>query len=870
MIIESWAVVCSVVLNQIQRSVLLAFVLSLAAAPALAEEPVLNEEIKQSTGIKEQAETVATTDIPQLNEVEHPATTVAEWLAQSTPASVQITGVQLDLTPQGLELQLETTGAPAQPAAPSIVGNALIVNLDNATLALPEGDEFQAANPIEGIALVTVTSLPNNRVRVSITGSDAPPRAEVRTEANGLALSVLPGAESTAGTEEEAIQVVVTGEQEEDYVVDDATTATRTDTPLRDIPQSIQVVPQQVWEDQQIERISDVLRNVSGVAADDSFAGSIDRVNIRGFSTDVFLRNGFREDQFSTRETANLERIEVLKGPASVLFGFLEPGGAINLVTERPLPYSAYAAELSVGSFGFIRPTIDLSGPLTADDSLLYRLNVAYEGYDGFRDYEQNVERFFVAPTLEWNIGEDTSILFEVEYLSDPRPYDDGLVAIGDDVADIPYDRQFQNDDALVRTESVRVGYQLEHRFDENWRLRNGFSYIAADSFDFRLTNWIIEDSGQLDRRWRSNDDFFESYELQTNVEGEFSTGPIGHRLLFGVDLGSLWSAGSQRRLPGDPSFFTNIFDDDASDVAKPNLDDLALIVRDDYRLTRTVGIYLQDQIQLLDNLILVAGGRFDIVDQKSGNLGSSNDQNDNAFSPRVGIVFQPIEAVSLYASYGRSFSPNIFGIAADGSSLEPERGTQYEIGVRGEFLDGRLTTNLAAYHLTKTNVATVNPENPDFSITAGEVQSQGIELDVLGEILSGWNIIASFGLNDTEITESSDEFLPVGNRLYDVPNTTASLWTTYEIQDGDYQGLGFGIGVFHVGERQGDTADTFRIPGYLRTDAALFYRRDNWRVSVNVQNLFDIEYIKSSAGFREAIYPGEPLTVVSSVSVEF
>lgn len=865
--------VCGVRSNPVKQLFFLTGILSLltssaawANGPEIPSEPRLDPSLAYP-------DAVPTSEAARLSDIELPKTSAdllhpsnSSEIAQS--AVVEITGVEVIASETGLNLILQTATGQLQPVEPSVVGNALIADIPNAVLALSDRNEFQQANPVEGIALVSVTGLPSNRVRVAITGVDAPPNAEVNLTAQGLALAVTPGTEATPA--EDALQVVVTGEQDRGYAPSNATTATRTDTPLRDIPQSIQVVPQQVWEDQQINRLSDILRNVSGVAADDSFAGSIDRVNIRGFSTDVFLRNGFREDQFSVRETANIERIEVLKGPASVLFGFLEPGGAVNLVTERPLSDPSYAAELSLGRFGFVRPTIDLTGPLTADDSLLYRLNVAYEGYDGFRDYEQNVERFFVAPVVEWNIGENTSILFEVEYLSDPRPYDDGIVAIGDGVADIPYDRLFQNDDALVRTESVRAGYQLEHQFNDNWRLRNGFSYIAADSFDFRLTNWIIEDSGQLDQRWRSNDDFFESYELQTNVEGEFATGPIEHRLLFGVDLGSLWSAGSQRRLPGDPSLFINIFDDDIPDVAKPDLDDMTLIVRDDFRLTRTLGIYLQDQIQLLDNLILVAGGRFDLVDQESGNLGNSNDQNDDAFSPRVGIVYQPIEEVSLYASYSRSFSPNIFGISADGSSLEPERGTQYEVGVRGEFFDGRLTTNLAAYHLTKTNVATVDPDNPDFSITAGEVQSQGVELDILGEILPGWNVIASFGLNDTEITESSDEFLPVGNSLYDVPDTTASLWTTYEIQVGDLRGLGFGLGLFHVGERQGDTADTFRIPGYLRTDAALFYRRDNWRLSFNIQNLFDIEYIEASAGFREGVYPGAPLTILGSVSVEF
>jgi iron complex outermembrane recepter protein len=501
---------------------------------------------------------------------------------------------------------------------------------------------------------------------------------------------------------------------------------------------------------------------------------------------------------------------------------------------------------------------------------LRYRLNAAYERSDGFRDYKQDTERFFIAPSLEWKISKNTSILFEMEYLSDVRPYDDGLVAIGRGVADVPRDRRFQNDNSIIENRNIRLGYQLEHRFNDNWKLRNGFSYTANKSLDFRLTNWFIEDSGTLDRRWRSNDDYFESYELQANIEGKFTTGKIKHQILFGFDYGSSWTAGTQRRLPGDPSFFNNIFERDLPNVPRPDLSDMTNLARDGFRQTQTIGIYLQDQIKPLDNLILLLGGRVDIVDQDSGSFGDTSQQKDAAFSPRLGLVYQPTKEISLYASYSRSFSPNIFGIARDGSFLKPEQGTQYEVGVRGEFFENRLAVNFAAYHLTKTNVATVDPQDQNFSIAAGKVRSQGLELDVVGRILPGWNIIASAGLNDTEITESSDEFLPVGKRLSNVPYTTASLWTTYEVQAGKLRGLGFGVGLFHVGERQGDTADTFRVPGYLRTDAALFYRRTNWRLGVNVQNLFNINYVESAAGFREAMYPGEPLTVIGSVTVNF
>lgn len=350
------------VFNQIQRSVGLTFILLLMASPAWAEANLASRDRGRSAPAEteSQQESVATAPNPQSNQLDRPATTVAEWLAQSTAALVQITGVQLNSTAQGLELQLETSGELSQPAATSIVGNALIVNIDNATLALPEGNEFQAANPIEGIALVTIAALPGNTVRVAITGSEAPPTAVVRTEAQGLVLSVNVGTE-TAETDEEAIQVVVTGDQDEGYNPSSATTATRTNTPLRDIPQSIQVIPQQVLQDRRVDRVSEALQSVSGVQVDDGFGGSLDRFNIRGFQSDVFLENGFRRSAFSSIGFADaelIEQIEVLKGPASVLYGNIEPGGVVNIVTEQPLSEPFYTFEASGGSFGLLVPAL--------------------------------------------------------------------------------------------------------------------------------------------------------------------------------------------------------------------------------------------------------------------------------------------------------------------------------------------------------------------------------------------------------------------------------------------------------------------------------------------------------------------------------
>ncbi|PSB67411.1 TonB-dependent siderophore receptor, partial [filamentous cyanobacterium CCP1] len=443
-----------------QRSIFWAFVLLLAASPAFAEGRSTVEDADS------ELETVTST-IPQPSTFEQPATTLDEWTDEIAQSLVQVTGVQVNVTEAGLAITLESIGQLVEPST-SVVGNAIIADIPNAELALPDGNEFQQANPIEGIALISVTALSNNRVRVAITGIDAPPIAQLNLTAQGLALAITPGTEAVA-TEDEAIQVIVTGELDEGYAPRDATTATRTDTPLREVPQSIQVLPQRVLEDQQVNRLSEALRNVSGVEVGDSFGDSLDRINIRGFQADVFLENGFRRGSFSSpglSDTEFIERVEVLKGPASVLYGNLEPGGVVNIIPRQPESDPSYTFRGVIGSFGLFRPSIDLTGPIDDNGQFLYRFGALYEREDGFRDYDQDLDRYVIAPSLTWNLSDRTSLAFNLTYADTARPFDRGLPAIRDRVADVPRDRLFQDPDALSETQEFSVSYRFTHNFN--------------------------------------------------------------------------------------------------------------------------------------------------------------------------------------------------------------------------------------------------------------------------------------------------------------------------------------------------------------------------------------------------------------------
>jgi iron complex outermembrane receptor protein len=572
-----------------------------------------------------------------------------------------------------------------------------------------------------------------------------------------------------------------------------------------------------------------------------------------------------------TQETANLEGVEVLKGPASILYGEIQPGGVVNLVSKQPLDTPFYGAELQVGSRALFRPRIDFAGPLTKDGDLLYRLNAVFSREDSFRDFDTSSRRVFIAPTLAWKISDRTDLTLQLEYLDYKQPFDTGRVANGDQILDIPRNRIINEPGDFVTGKILSIGYNFEHRFSDNWKIRNSFRYLSRDIFEeFAFPFDFDPTTGIATRNFGGFDINVDSYSLQTNVVGKFNTGSVKHTLLAGVDL---------NQTTDDTFAAFDLFNPLPLDVfnpvygtqPRPNFRDLPAFVN--RKITeRRLGIFLQDQVEILDHLKLLAGLRYDIVELKTESAANAFDpvgftasQTDTALTPRLGIVYQPIYAISLYASYSRSFNPSTESTFT-GNILEPERAEGWEAGVKAD-LNPNLSATLAYFDITKQNVATTDPNNPLFSITAGEQQSRGVEVDLTGQILPGWNVIASYAYTDAKITQ--DNTFPVGNRLSGSPFHSMSLWTTYEIQKGDLRGLGVGAGFNYVSDRFGDLDNSFELGSYFLTNAALFYRRDNWRAAVNFKNIFNVDYSNSPFG-NTRIEVGEPFTVIGSVSVEF
>ena len=780
---------------------------------------------------------------------------------------VQITNVRLEETDAGLQVILETAAGELSAPTTSVSGDALVVEISNAVLT--EGD-FEQFGPAEEIAVVQVSALSGNRVQVVITWSVAALTAVIGIVAAGLTLSVVPGI-AQAGETDEPLRLVVTGEEDEGYNPSSASAATRTDTPLRDIPQSIQVVPLEILQDQQITRLDDALRNVPGVTQNFNSGPSL-FYRIRGFEAlnNNLLRNGQVDagGGGESVELSSVERVEVLRGPASVLFGLGNPGGTINLVTKSPLSEPFYAVDAAVGSDGFYRGAVDLSGPLNQSETVLYRLNAAYRDSDSFIDF-YNSEYLNISPVISIN-GERGSLTIEGDYIETKDSGFTPFVPVVGSVlpnpnGTIPRNRNVGEPSDEIDTTLTRIGYRLEHELSDTWTFRNSFLFSNSDYSDKRTFPGSLElDNRTLNRSYREFDFVSTSYNLATNVVGNFSTGSIQHELLFGVDLNSFENKTSSFR--GANAAPIDIFEPVYGRTPEPLGPEFS-----DTTITRSLGIYLQDQIDLTDNIIVLLGGRLDTFDQTSKDLSGNTETNlsDSAFSPRLGIVYQPIPALSLYASYTNSFTPGsgviLFGGSLD-SAIDPEQGQQYEIGINAD-LTVRLSATLALYDLTRTNVLTEDPDNPGFQIQTGEQNSQGIEFNLTGEILPGWNIYGGYAYTDARITE--DNTFEVGNQIPNTPYHAFNLWTTYEIQEGDFQGLGAGLGAFFVGDRAGDLDNTYEIPSYFRTDAAIFYEKDRFRAALNFRNLFDITYFESGSSSTRVNY-GKPFTVQASLSWQF
>ncbi|GMV51110.1 MAG: putative ferric iron uptake protein [Nitrospira sp. OLB3] len=695
-------------------------------------------------------------------------------------------------------------------------------------------------------------------------------------------------------------EVVIKEVEDRGYSVDESSTATRIPAPIHDTPRSVEVVTRQVLDDQKVIRFSEALRNVSGVSQSSTQGGQGGTFMIRGFASELnVFKNGFRDDStFSSRtqrDIINIESVEVVKGPPSYLYGRSDPGGVINQVTKAPLKNRYYSAEMIVGSYGLYRPQIDIGGPLNESKTLTYRFNGMYESAESYRDGVKS-QRIFLAPTFGWEMSSRTTLRFEGEYLFDRSPIDRGLIAFGNGVAPIPISRFLGDPNRKMEVQQGKATITLWHEINDMFRWRTAFRAAAARSrYSSLESNFLVgaESDGILNLARYEIPTTVQSHYLQNELHGNFFTGSIKHKTIIGIELGRENSSatasgdfGGDTTTPGAFSYI-NIFNPNDRLFLNPTLTKFS----DASQQNNILGAYVGDQVDLLDNLHMHFGGRFDLFDQTITNrpdgltpTGSENTKTDTAFSPSVGIAYQPWKPITLYANYTESFAPQSAGSRSiSGNLFDPERGKSYEGGVKYEAFGGKLRSTVAVFDIKKKNVLTADPLNGFFfSVATGEQRSKGVEFDISGQILPGWDIIANYAYIDTRVTK--DLLFAEGSRAPNSALHQGSLWTTYFFQEGVVKGFGAGIGMYAQGKRNGifqcqDPANCqapFEIAGYVRMDAALYYRKQevfnktNLLAAINFTNLLDHRYFSGAQNFREIVYTGAPFTAVGSLRFEF
>jgi len=654
---------------------------------------------------------------------------------------------------------------------------------------------------------------------------------------------------------------LVVGQPIEGYRATDALTGTKSGADLRDLPLSLAVVPRELIEDRQLTYLGEALDNVSGAQRKLGYGGTQNfGAIIRGFDSGfITLRNGFRDFGFYTlRDSANVERFEVLKGPGSILYGALQPGGITNTLSKQPLARQQSRVTAIVGDNDYYRGELDTGGPLS--DHVFYRLNTAYENAGSFRDRVKN-ESEFLAPVFTWALSDRTRWTVEVEYKHTNFTWDLGLPP-NPTVLTLPISRFLGEPDAKNDVTSLFVSSILEHRLNAQWTLRQNIGLARTQGdYELRSAYAIAADNRTANRVAYSTTEWSDNLNLQHELVGRFDGLGVKHQLVAGVEV--YRSRDAYDFIYGD---LANL--DILNPVYGAQPTDKFPLFGDD-TTNDVLGLYVQDLVAVRDNVKLLFGARYDTVHHdKYDRLDQSQTRlsSDSAVSPQAGLVFQPTATTSLYASYSTSFSAINSGRKSDGTSLDPEKGQQFETGVKQEFLGGKLNTTLAAYWIAKQNVSTPDPANTAFRVQTGEQKSNGLELDVAGSLLPGWDVIANGAYDDAFV--SKDNRFAVGSLLRGAPKWSGSVWSKYIIQSGAAKGLSLGFGVYSASKRKVALPNpVWWIPSYTRLDAMVSYARDRWSVQLNVKNLVD-DRIYNVTG--TGLMPQEPRTWLVSSRYSF
>ncbi|MEN5037393.1 TonB-dependent siderophore receptor [Pseudomonas sp. TWI929] len=659
------------------------------------------------------------------------------------------------------------------------------------------------------------------------------------------------------------------------YKATRSASATRTDAALHETPQSVSVVPKDVLEDTGATRLQDGLDYAGGVGRANNFGGQgLTTFTVRGFTTGEFYRNGFPINRgYPNAPDANtVERLEVIRGPASSLYGRGDPGGTFNVVSKQPLPESKVTLGSQFDDQGMHRATLDATGPLNQDGSLAYRLNVLGEGGDSFRDDVES-ERYDVAPVVSWQVNDSTKVVFEGDFMRNNHPLDRGLTRLPGQLGTASRDTNIweKGSDNLLHNDNNMAQLRFEHFLNDNWTLGGGMQWLDGSLKGNAVeANGLQADGRTLGRNFNYRKLEWTDRDYQLNLTGHFDTGGFAHTLLTGIEYEDYdYNSIIRRSAGGNGAYPIDIFEP----VLGQPRPALTRTTTHDKENLKTWAAFIQDQVALTERLKVLAGVRFERFEHEyDDKLPTNRDfsKGENGVTPRLGLIYDLTDTVAVYANTARSFKPNTGTPASGGGGFDPEKGKSYELGVKWEALDRQLSIDAAIYHIVKENVLTNDPNDPTgtFKVAAGEVRSRGLDINIAGNLTPEWRVIGGYAYVDAEVTK--DNSIPTGTRLANIPRNSFSLLNTYEFQDGLAKGLGLGVGVKYVDDRAGQTAaTTYTMELYSVVDLLSFYKvNEHVRLNLDVKNVFNKGY--DEGAFNSYVYPGAPRTVQAGISYTF
>jgi len=643
--------------------------------------------------------------------------------------------------------------------------------------------------------------------------------------------------------------VTIKSSAQSNYLNQDSSTASRTSSNSFATPYSISTVNQQLLQESNFNRLEDSAMFISGVEQSSNNSGFDTDLVIRGFSTQgaTYLNGVMDNQRFQVRDKALIEHIEILKGHSSVLYGSGSPGGTVNYISKKPLSENTHTLSFEVGNYDFYRIVSDNTGPINGDKSLLYRLIIAGQLANDFRSNITN-DRATIAPSLSWQYSNTGLINIEFEYSYENQPFRFDNVYTQNQFV---FDQSYVDPRAQSDRQHFRISSSLSQQLNNNWSVHLSTNYFHTQRHDVLFGFFTFIDETTLSGYYRDINDNYDQLNLRTEIHGEFSLFNSQHKIIAGFERND-----SSARLNSDRNIGGFILDVYNPDFNHP-IPETTPLDRDT-DITE-YGYYLHDQIDLSSLWHIFAGLRYSQFSAKRlQNSQNTQLTNNDAISYNAGLSFTPYNFINTYFGYSESFQPN-YGMSKTGEYLPAKRGQLYELGLKTHFFQHKLEVSSAIYHLAQNNLTTRDPTDPDYLITNGAMASQGFEIQLAGEITEKLSITANYSLINAYFNQHTSY---QDNKLRNTPTHSGALWGKYKfVQLFSNDQLTLGGGMVCVGSRQGDDANSFILPGYIRSDLFINYQIKQFSLQLNIENLLDKRYASSSI-YDDTVVQGNRQTI--------